>query len=145
MLLIRWGSPWYTALIVLIVVLVFILVIYYNDYDSFTSSTALGPASGSFFGNYHGAWLYVSALLGIVGSSCCVGFTYAKNTDAALWSFAISVLLVLLFYLSLQSLIDLAKISFYLWFVVAALAQIIIAIFGYLMYSRGIKTDDQSR
>lgn len=137
-----WANPGIALLLGAFVSLVFILVIYYNDADEFDSTGVIGASNPGVFGNYSGAWLYLLAFLGTFGAGTCLGLMQAKLTDAFVWMFGSIALMTLIFDFALGALIDLFKISFYLWTAVFILLPIVIAVVAILLMRRGIMTQD---
>jgi hypothetical protein len=141
----QWGNSWITVFLGLIVCLLILYLVYITEYNNF--DTVIAPSSPGVFGNYHGVWLYAAALLAILGASSCFGVMYERNTDAALWTIILIFAHVLLFYFALQNLMDLAKIAFYAWTIIATLVPIVVSVYGIFLARRSLTaammTDDE--
>jgi hypothetical protein len=125
------ASSLYIALASVIITLVIIILIYYTLFTLFDLTGILGASDWA--SSAHGLLIYVGAFLAIVGASSCIAYMFTSNSTSFAAAIFASVVLAILFYLTLRTLGDNAKISFWAFMIVFVLVSLVGA--GYSVYS----------
>jgi hypothetical protein len=136
----EWGNPWYTVLVAFIITLVVVYWIYTTEYPLFDATGVIGSSNPGTFGNYHGALLYLVILLSVLGAAGAVGVMFPKMTDGVVWAFGLALILALFYYFAINAIGDQAKISFWAWLIISALAPIVVAFIAWLMLRSAVNS-----
>lgn len=138
-----WGNPWIMLALELFIGLLFVYLIYITAFPAFDATGVIGSTKPGFFGDFHGVWLYLFALLGIVGIAGAVSLLWEKNMESFAAAFIATIVLALAFHFALQSLIDQAKVGFWFWTVMFPLLAVVIGVVAFLLWRRHQKTDEE--